>query len=290
MSRVTVARSVLAERGVTLVELMIALTVTAVIAAAMLAVFVSQTRLIGLIESQRTGRAVSRSAANVLTAELRMIEAAGGVESAASTALTLRVPYAVGVLCATSSSEATVSLLLADSMLFARPGYSGYAWRTTAGGYVYEAGTQSQPDVAGASAVVCAGASITTPPGGILARLTPGVPAATGAMPGTPVLLYRRVRYEFTGSADFGGRTMLIRTPLDGGEATVLSGPFDGATRFRFFVAGEADAQDAPPSDLSDLRGVELDLVGQGHRPAAPGKPPAVAPLSTAIFFHNVSN
>lgn len=80
--------------GFSLVELQIALVITAVIVSSMIGVFLRQTRLSGDQESNRSARAVSRSGGNALLVELRMVEATGGVEAASATGVTLRLPYA----------------------------------------------------------------------------------------------------------------------------------------------------------------------------------------------------
>lgn len=276
--------------GFTLVELQIAVVISALIVSAMVGVFLSQTRLSGHQESQRSARAVSRSGGNALLVELRMVEATGGVEAASATGVTLRLPYAVGIVCSTSPTEMIVSLLPVDSVLSALPGYSGYAWRDEAGAYAYVAGYQQSPELGGSAAAVCAGESITTLASGFAVRLTPGVDPVLGAGPGTAVLLYRRARYEFVPATELGGDTALIRTVLDGGDSAILAGPFDGASRFRFFVQGLADPLDEPPADLGTIRGLRLEFQGKGRRPATPGEPPADAPLNTAIFFNNAGD
>ena len=272
--------------GLSLVELMIALVITAVITSAMIAVFISQSRLYGQQESARSARAVSRTGANVLLVDLRMVESTGGVESASASSVTLRVPYAIGIICATSAAETIISLLPVDSMLFARPGYSGFAWRDAAGDYSYVAGSQDDPDVVG-SASDCTDQSISVLDSGLAVRLTPGVESVLGAEPGTPVLLYRRTRYEFAPAGLLDGDSALIRTFLEGGEPAILAGPVGGSSHFRFFVGGDPDSQETPPADLSTIRGLEVYIEGKGNRPAAPGQPPADAPVETAIFFNN---
>lgn len=281
--------SVAARAGFSLVELQIALVVTALILTAMTGLFIGQTRLASGQKSERNARAVSRGGANALLVELRMVEATGGVEAASAKEVTLRVPYAVGVICATSLSEAIVSILPVDSVLFTLPGYSGYAWRDDNGAYTYRTGAQAQPDASVGSAA-CDAASITVLPSGRAVRLTPGVDPALGAGPGTPVLLYRRTRYAFAPDPSMQGDTALVRTTLDAGDPVVLAGPYSGSSRFRFFVGSDPVARDAAPADLGTVRGLQLDLEGVGGRAAGPSGTEAEAPLATAIYFNNVSN
>src|SRR3989442_11166985 len=73
-----------------------------------------------------------------------MVEGAGGVVSATSGHVTVRVPYAIGVACA-NGSQTTLSLWPVDSTAYATAGFSGYAWRGSLGKYTYvEAGASGR--------------------------------------------------------------------------------------------------------------------------------------------------
>ena len=61
----------------------------------------------------------------------------------------------------------------------------------------------------------------------------------------------------------------------------------DGDTRFRFFTAGSSTPVDAPPADLGEIRGLQLDLEGLGDRPRPGGGAVATAALSVSVFFKN---
>ena len=72
----------------------------------------------------------------------------------------MRVPYAMGVVCAKVPPYTHISLLPVDSAMYAAPGFSGYAWRNGAGVYRYvESGS---PSVAVGDIAVCNGAQIST--------------------------------------------------------------------------------------------------------------------------------
>ena len=123
----TAARSF--RRGFTLIELVISIVVLGVVGAGLLQMIMSQGRFMEHQEAWRSSRAVSRSTLNRLFAEARNVEAVGGVEAAAAggTDFTLRVPYAYGIMCASTGVTTTLSLLPVDSAMYDAPGFSGFS-------------------------------------------------------------------------------------------------------------------------------------------------------------------
>lgn len=268
----------------TLVEMLIGLIVGGIMLGALVGLFINQSQLSGDQASRRVARDVVRSASQILSADIRRIESSGGIEHASADTVTLRVPLAIGLVCASSgggSPSTTLSLLPTDSVRYATAAVSGFAWRTSAGAYNYVPTTGLG---AGATSS-CSSASISTLSGGRVVQLSAG----SGAIPdGAPALLYERIRYAFT---DTGSGVALVRTLVESGaEETLVTNFDDAGTRFRFFVGSSGTAQDAPPSDLSDLTGLELVLEGVGDRPQVSDGEVATVPLTVAVFFKNQTN
>ena len=71
-----------ARSGFTLIELIVALTLTAIIGTAITALLVSQERAFDTQSKLQSARDVSRGARNLLTSELRMLDRDSGVVSA----------------------------------------------------------------------------------------------------------------------------------------------------------------------------------------------------------------
>src|SRR5437879_13294609 len=92
-------------------------------------VFVSQSRFDDQQTQLRRARFVSRTAINAALSDLRMVEGTGGVVSATAGQVTVRVPYAVGVACASHGAQATLSLWPVDSPAHATAGSPGYPRR-----------------------------------------------------------------------------------------------------------------------------------------------------------------
>jgi prepilin-type N-terminal cleavage/methylation domain-containing protein len=273
-------------KGMSMSELLIGMVILAIVGMGLTQTLRSQARY---FDHQKTGslaRAVSRGPINRVVSDLRMVEAQGGVTAASSSSITFRVPYAMGVVCGTgpNGTSTHVSLLPVDSAMFAADGYSGYAWRGGDGVYRYKddnstknVGTLSVCDAAQISTLTSAGAKTI--------KLTPLLPDTASF--GTPVFLYRKVRYYFAASGMVSGATGLWRAIINDAATEELSAPYDATAKFRFFVGSSLTAQDAPPADLSKIRGIELNMTGMSERAPSGGVAKQKAPFITAVFFKN---
>ncbi len=268
--------------GYTLAEILVVMVLLGVIGGTLTRLQISQSRFVSQQDAAREARAASRSGLNALGSRLRMVEVSGGMVSAAPRDLTMRVPYAFGMICGNIGAVTTVSLLPIDSVTVAAATLSGWAWRNGGGSYTYqEFGVTMNPD-AGAA---CAAESISTLNGGQTLALTPQVIVPAG----TPIFLFQRERYQFTSSAVLPGRTGLWLTV---GSATPeeLAAPFDSTARFRFYVLDADTAQDAPPTPVTDIRGLALVLSGSSELIPQGSSSTKTHELSAAVFFKNRTN
>jgi len=239
-------------------------------------------------------RNVSRAALNRVVSDFRMIEATGGVVAATPTSLTIRIPFAIGVMCKNSGTGTALSLLPIDSTTYAQatiPGnFYGYAWRNfTTGAYSY---VENPATLAAGNVSDCTSVSVTMVPNGKTVQVTPALPAGGGL--GTPVFLYNKIKYEMKASTAVPGKLGLYRTIIapSGAQATEeLVAPFANTAGWKFFaVNGGTVAQVAPPANLADLRGLELHLDGISEN-IAPGQlSNESAPFTTAVYFKNRTN
>jgi prepilin-type N-terminal cleavage/methylation domain-containing protein len=275
-----------APRGFTLVEVLVAMVLLSVIGVALTRLFLSQSRFYDLQTQSRRARFVSRTAVNAALSDLRMVEATGGVVSAAATTVTVRVPYALGIVCANTAAQTTLSLWPVDSTVYANAGFSGYAWRDSLGSYSY---VETGVTLGGDNPAVCTGANVAVLPQGRVVALTPPLPAALPAVTavGTPVFLIERLTYAFQPSVALPGQTALWRSIVGTTQTDELVAPFSATAQFRFYVVGSDTAQSAVPSPLSTMRGLELDLNGQSERAPAGAAAPRTAQVVTAVFFNN---
>jgi len=279
-----------ARRGFTLIELLVGIVIFAIIGALFTKLLTVQGKFFDRQGMGNAARNVSRASLNRVVSDFRMIEATGGVVAASPTSLTIRVPFAIGVMCANAGAGTVLSLLPVDSTTYANAGYYGYAWRnfqTGAYSYVENPSTEVAGDPA-----VCVAQQITTVQNGKVVLVTPALPAGGGL--GTPVFLYSRVRYEFKASTAVPGKLGLYRTTISpgGGEASEeLVAPFAATASWKFFTLnGGAVASTNPPANLADIRGLELHLDGISET-IAPGQlQNEQAPFTTAVFFKNRTN
>jgi prepilin-type N-terminal cleavage/methylation domain-containing protein len=283
-----------ARRGFTLVELLLSLIVTAIVGGALVRMVLGQARFMDQQEAWRQARSVSRGGVNRLVSDLRVVEATGGLTNAAAGGqdFTVRVPYAFGIVCLSTGTVTTVSLLPVDATMYAAPGFSGFAVRSNANGtYSYQsAGVALAAGVpgnctGGAFPIATVGPILGSPVGQTI-NITHGAIAIPD--PGSIMFLFRRIRYEFKASVALPGRIGLWRTPLDGGaQAEELAAPFDASARVNFYVLNNPVPQAAVPAPLSDVRGLELLLNGMSDRAPGGSAAPKTANFTTSVFFEN---
>lgn len=273
-------------KGLSIAELVMGMFILAIVGLGMTKLMSGQARYFDHQKTSNLARAVSRGPLNRVVSDLRMVEAQGGVISASASTIEMRVPYAMGVVCGPgpTNTYTHISLLPVDSAMYSAPGYSGYAWRGGDGTYRYvednntkEVGTLS----------VCDGFNITslTAQGARIIRIIPKLPDTASV--GTPVFLYRQIRYQFAASTTVPGTTGLFRTRMENGQTEELSAPYDNSARFRFFVGSSSVAQDTPPTDLTTLKGIEMNMTGLSERTPTGETQKQKAPFITAVFFKN---
>jgi hypothetical protein len=292
-------------RGVTLVELLLSLIVTAIVGAALVRMVLSQARFMDQQEAWRGARAVARGGVNRLVSDLRIVEATGGLTGAVAGGqdFTVRVPYAFGIICTFGANTATVNLLPVDSAMYNAPGYSGFAIRADDGSYTYYTGNVLDAKPPTAANTVCtslpAPTTVTVLPAlnGSPAGQVVAVTATAGAFAPTPkagqiVFLYRRIHYEFKNSVLLPGRTGLFRTALDqfGAPSEELATPFANTARVNFYMLNSAASTATAPATAAaraNVRGLELVLDGMSERTPGGSTAPKTANVRTSVFFEN---
>ncbi len=280
--------------GFTLIEVMLALVIVAVIATAFTRLLVAQSRFFTQEYGARSARAVARNSMNLMLSDLRMVQDSGGVDSVSSNgrAIQVIVPYAFGLSCGNSSSATVVSLLPVDSSVMALATYGGYAWRDPSSGR-YTIITppsptgsdnirlSSNPDRCTDSTQ----ADIQTMTlGGRSGEIVSLEPPATGSVAGDPVFLWQKVTYAFDTSASFPGLYGLYRS-VSGGPTEEILAPFASTARFKFYVPNQDTSQTTVPA-LSSIRGVDILLNGLSPKPSNDGKR-TETDITTAVFFKN---
>ncbi|MEO8580904.1 MAG: type II secretion system protein [Gemmatimonadales bacterium] len=283
-----------ARRGFTMVELLVGMVIFAIVGALFTRLLTVQGKFYDRQGMGNAARNVSRASLNRVISDFRMIEATGGVVAATSTSLTIRIPFAIGVMCANSGTGTVLSLLPVDSTTYIQAGFYGYAWRNfQTGAYSYVENPATKTTGTAANTATCTGVSITTVSNGKVVFVTPVLPGNAGL--GTPVFLYSRIRYEFKASTSVPGTLGLYRTNIatNGAEASEeLVAPFANTASWKFFTttSGSTAAQVNPPATLANIRGLELHLDGLSENKAPGMTASEAAPFTTAVFFKNRTN
>lgn len=267
----------LKRRGLSLVEVLIAIVLLGIVGAGITRLLQSQMRYFSRSTNARDARAVARNALNLMRVEMRMIEPSG-VVAASPDSMTVRLPYAVGLNCGAN----TATFMPVDSLTLASAVFAGYAVRDTAPTATYSYQTSSTAPVSGLP-VTCSTAGLTPIPDGLVLVLSPSITLGTI---GASVMLFQTVTYKFDTSTLVPGRTALWRR-VAGGANEEIAVPFDAGSRFRFYVPGSLNAQDAVPSPLNTIRGVEIVLLGESERISPGTLAPEVSDGRLSILFRN---
>jgi len=287
-------------RGFTLAELLISFVVVGVLAGAFTKLMLAQNRFFSHETNKRFSRSVARAATNILVTDLRMVQDISGVDSATADGklIRIRVPYRFGLVCGTSGSVTTVSMLPIDSATLAMSIYTGFAVRNALGAYDYTEPpnpTTSDIPVTTTSPSLCTGtgggqAQIRTVSAngrtGQLLDLKGSGPS--GAMVSAPVFLWQRITYSFRASITYPNRLALWRD-VQGGRNEELLAPFDTSARFKFYTWGTDASTTTLPASLSAIRGIDIVLPGvspNGTTRDSASKSTVV----TSVFFKNVSS
>lgn len=266
-----------ARRGFSLVELIITVVLVAIIGAAAGRMLMSQTRFYSRLAGQMDARSVTRSARNIIQTELSMVEAGGGVVAASNDSIRVRLPYAWGLFC----SSSTMMRLPVDSAMYAMASYAGYALKDTTGNGPYTYTSSVTEPSAGSAADCTTTASITAPTNGAYLSLSPAVVATAGS----PMLLYQVITYTFGASAIVPGKRGLFRRVANGVAEEILA-PFDTSAKFRYYNLYADTAQTTVPT-LANIRGVEVRLDAQSVNRSGGQSAPEAVSIKTAIFFRN---
>jgi prepilin-type N-terminal cleavage/methylation domain-containing protein len=286
------SRRLRARAGFSLAELLVATVLLGIVGGALTRLVVDQMRFFDNVQVQRGARSAARNSMNVMLSELRMVQDSGGITAVDpdNKSITVRVPYRLGMFCATTGGASTVSMLPIDSATLALASFAGYGWRQRASGRytINEGGTLT----ASGSASKCTGTaageagiktiSVNSRTGEIM-DVTPAIPAGTG--PGAAVMFYQNITYSFATSALYPGKMGLYRA-VNGGTPEELMAPFAAGARFRYFTSGDDTSRTAAPA-LSDIRGLALVLTSEGSRRAAGRTTDTESRMMTAIFFKN---
>lgn len=283
-------------RGFTLVELLIALVLVAIVGIAFTRLLRSQLRFADQQSAARNAREVSRGAINALATDVRMVDADSGIVTATADSFTVLAPYAEGVVCGSGGGGSVIALLPYDSVAYAEGGYAGFAYidTTTTGTdfdqvYQYRLGGPTPTVTDSATTATSAPCQTASDRIGVF---HPGSVTVAPTIPDQSryqaAILVRYVTYAFRPSLSIPGARGLFRTVVNGTHGTEeIMAPFDTSAHFSYYLVNGTRVPSATAATLHDIRGIHLQLDGlsEGTAPGSTG--PQRAPLATAVFFKN---
>lgn len=291
-------------RGFTVVEVITALTIVAIIGLSMTKLILGQTRSFQYDNGARRARTAARSSMNILITDLRMTQDNGGVvgvDAINNRRVKVRVPTVFGFVCENSGTSVVVSLVPTDSFQLATSKYGGYAVRDSVTGiYSYVSATPSDT-IQGAAPGRCRGGSVNifADTAHVASRIG-GVFIVSGALPatapiGAPMFVWQTVQYEFKPSNIYPGRLGLYRTVMGRADTDSTSdeliAPFNSAARFSYYMQNPYATRDVPtttaPVALNNIRGFQIYLPAESSDTMPTRNTPQTANTTTAVFFKN---
>lgn len=291
-------------RAFSLVEVVTALTILAIIGVALTKMILTQTRSFQQDNAGRRARTTSRSAMNIMTTDLRMTQDVGGVDSVDTVNnrwVDVKVPVAFGIVCEVNAGSLVIGLVAVDSFHVASSKYGGYAVRDrTTSSYTYtHAGAsdavQVVPTTRCSNAGIYADTAFIGGRQGTVVSVTPGPVSPPVAVVGDPAFVWQHVRYQFDSSAFYPSpkrwglwRRIRGRANTDSLREELIA-PFDSTARFSYYTNPPAyrdTALKVAPA-VGTIRGFQIYLPGQSPDTVPGRSSPHRSNATTAVFFKN---
>lgn len=275
----------MSRRGFTLVELLVAMVVGAMLGVALTRMLISDSRFVSRQDAMLNARATARAAMNAMTVELRMTSDSGLI-AAAPESVTVRLPYVFGIACNNQGADLIAVLMPVDSLTYAGAVNEGLGWRNAVG--QYELVDQALTVAGTSDTSPCDADSIRVVPGGSLVSIG-NIPGSRMPTSGSVFYLFHTVTYAFAPSVDLPGQIGLWRR-AGAGAAEEIAAPFDTTAGFAFLVGDGMTTVTTPPGDLTTVRGLEVRLVGASEYPPEGQTDPEIFQLITKVPFVNRRN
>jgi prepilin-type N-terminal cleavage/methylation domain-containing protein len=250
------------ESGFTLVEALIALVISGVLASALVSLLIGQSRFYERTDDQIYAEQSLRASMDMVATELRM-GSPSDLISAEADSVTLRFDVMRAIVCDTTGADAVTAFVFDPldnaNVTGGLPGTAvsgpyeesfayADAWLPT------EASTGSGPR----ASCVATGAPAGLPDASY-AELT-GWNSGIGARPepGSLVRIYGNLEYSFAPSTFFSTRTALWRGNQE------LIGPFDNEAGFSYVMADGTVQTSVSSGDFADVRAIRLTAIALG--------------------------
>ncbi len=295
-----------ARRGFSVLEIITALVIVAILGVSMTKLILGQARSFQLDNGGRRARAAARSAMNILITDLRMTQDYGGVEAlyASNQRIDVRVPLVFGVVCEVNATNAVLALIPVDSFQMAAAKYNGYAVRSSATGIYSYSSPTSGDTIQDVNVSRCHGGpniwgDTITASGRAGRVVSVSRPGSTSDGSDAWAVMWQTVTYEFKNSTIYPGALGLYRVIRGRANTDTLSeeliAPFASTARFAYYT-NPAQVRDtalktAPAAaSYNTVRGFQIYLPAISSDTVPGRTTPQQATATTAVFFKNTKN
>jgi prepilin-type N-terminal cleavage/methylation domain-containing protein len=285
------------DAGFTLVELLIVVVITGILATVIVQIVGGQARFTDIQYARQEVRDNSRSSLELITSELRGVPVGAGLIHAGSDSIRFRSPYLWGVYCGTGTTG-TPQILVEQNVWTGAsvgvpqsPGSTqtlGAAFITVDGGgtttpqFIFRDGsTTTGAAASGACYSGMTPGATTLPAGTVALSLSLSSALSTPGLVGTPAFIYRNVAY---GDGDESSSERWLTREISTGVSQPLAGPVT-RLEFRYYDANNAEITTVPLSatDRANVRRIQVRLDMRAQRGTG-GQNLASATTSDSVF------
>lgn len=278
--------------GFTLIEALVAMTLSAVLITLATSVFLVQHRLYENVAARSQVQESARSVAELVSSELRPASR-GAVTLAESQRLAVRTPQAVGMICGVSSGAVQVFLPLSGEGVVTSE-VTGYGIRESNGVWSFYPKAWSELYVSSGSSTsrsTCADQGADTAnaaPADFFQLSGPDNEPSPVPVVGDLLMIYREVEYSIASSGLEDGALGLFRG-LTGETPVEFATGISADAGFQYRLEGQTSFQSpVTGSDLADIVSVRLVSVATETQSSSGGEDPYSYGFTVDIPLRNV--
>lgn len=279
--------------GFTLVELLVALVISGLLAGVIFQMLMGQSRFVGIQSAREEVQQNARGALELIAGELRNVPA-GGVQAADGYSLTIRVPRTWGIVCAPAVGN-VVDVAFPGGLGLALDGSANRPWprlvaklSPTPTWSAPQTVTSVAPASSLAGSTTCGGSALAA--GAEMRSFT--VPSTAGMAAGQSVYLYDPVSYRNATLSDPAGLWLQRLVGTDPADYRVLAGPIAPGypVRFKYYRA-DGTPIPIPSGGLTAATGLgsvaRVEVVVNMRSTRGSQQAPQSSIDSTAVFLRN---
>ena len=270
--------------GFTLVEAIVALTLSSVLVILVSSVFLVQNRYFALQMERTAAQDNARMVTEMVASEIRSVTR-GGVALAENKRLVVRSPMVMGVVCASTAGPTTTIHLDGGDAGVTAADVAGVAQRNPlTGAWTYTDGVTwaSVRQSGGTPAAACrANGADTVEAYSHFINFSGTAPAL-----GTVVMFYRKVEYKFAASGMTPGATALFRGPY-GGTLVEFATGMDATAQFQYRTTTATYVTSVPPLSLANVVAIRIQAMAR-RKPPTGGVADVTAGWAVNVFLRNI--